>query len=218
MWVPKVPRPSDFCGCPPCGICFNWVEPAPPVAVEEEDSPIVMENPAGYQTDGVRKMVEDILGKDVVPTREQVQQVYEGAVLVHERNLRNSKKTAKELEQEIIDENFTRKGVESFMKQKAKEAATIASTKKVNFITCDSRADEEAKKEKEKVEDKVLTPPVRVKTPVASKAAPVDEQLLRRERKSGSISNFEYTERQRMIAVYKYNLEREKARWEDKIR
>lgn len=27
MWVEKVPRRSDFCGCPGCPLCYNWVEP-----------------------------------------------------------------------------------------------------------------------------------------------------------------------------------------------
>jgi hypothetical protein len=26
MWVPKVPRRPDFCGCPPCPLCYDWVD------------------------------------------------------------------------------------------------------------------------------------------------------------------------------------------------
>lgn len=27
MWIPKRPKPGDFCGCPPCPICFDWQSP-----------------------------------------------------------------------------------------------------------------------------------------------------------------------------------------------
>jgi hypothetical protein len=26
MWVPKVPRRPDFCGCPPCPLCYDWAD------------------------------------------------------------------------------------------------------------------------------------------------------------------------------------------------
>jgi hypothetical protein len=26
MWIPLTPRPPDFCGRPPCGLCFQWQE------------------------------------------------------------------------------------------------------------------------------------------------------------------------------------------------
>jgi hypothetical protein len=30
MWVPVSPLPPDFCGRPPCGLCFDWKEGADP--------------------------------------------------------------------------------------------------------------------------------------------------------------------------------------------
>ena len=34
MWVKKIPERYDFCGCPPCGLCYDWVEPITEEVVE----------------------------------------------------------------------------------------------------------------------------------------------------------------------------------------
>lgn len=215
MYVPKNPKRWDFCGCPPCGLCYDWAEPAPPVVVEEgsiiKDEGF-LEN-QGYRIDGVRKMVEDIVGPD--STEEQRRQVYEGAVLVHEKNLLNAKKDPLDLHQETIDEGFTRRGVESFLRQKAVEAAVVKP--KVNYVTCDSIADKEAVKgktieEKIEIEEKTKN---NVKVPTFEYAS-VDEGLLKRERKFTGEPSRE--DRNAMIQRYKEEMARKKARWEAIVR
>lgn len=213
MYVPKVPRRYDFCGCPPCGLCFDWVEPVPPEEVKKED-PLAPPVDAGYRIDGVRKMVEDIVGPN--STEEQRRQIYEGAVLVHEKNLLNSKKTPLELNQEIIDQSFTAQGVESFLKQKRIEAAVVR--KPVNTVTCDSIADEEAKKpEKEKVKEEVKE---KIKNNVPVRTSPnapiIDDGLLRRERKYAT-SRPSAEAREAMMKRYRDQMEAEKARWQAKL-
>lgn len=61
MRVPKVPRRYDFCGYPPCGLCFDEVEPAPPVP--EED-------PQEIRVDGLIAMTEELTGKPFAETTE----------------------------------------------------------------------------------------------------------------------------------------------------
>lgn len=75
MWVVKRPKRSDFCGCPPCGLCFDWVEPQRPVPEwVTDDTPI----PKGLQApvDGLIKMTEDLTGKPFAEaTKEEKEQV-----------------------------------------------------------------------------------------------------------------------------------------------
>lgn len=227
MYVPKVPRRRDFCGCPPCGICFDWVEPAPPKEVEKSD-PIDTSDPVatGYRTDGVRKMIEEILGPDVTPTADQKAQIYEGAMLAHLYNLDQSKKTPQEAHQEIIDESFIRQGVEAFLKQKRIEAAVVRPP--VNTRNLDDMADEIAKKEAEKKEEteKAAKEKQRVKAEMMAEAyygksqdAPVDEGLLQRERKyGGSYGRPSGKARDEYMERYRQNMAAEKARWEEMMR
>lgn len=64
MWVKKIPERYDFCGRPPCGLCFDWVEPnAAPV-------------------EGIVKMGRDILGKDEITPKER-KQLEKAAERVH---------------------------------------------------------------------------------------------------------------------------------------
>lgn len=73
MYVPKVPRRYDFCGCPPCGLCFDWVEPVPPVEVKEEE-PIAPPEELP-RVDGIDKAAMDLTGKPLgeITTEEKAQ-------------------------------------------------------------------------------------------------------------------------------------------------
>lgn len=77
--VPKNPRTYDFCGCPPCGICFDWVEDQPAEAAQEEGivEPVVV--------DGLEQMGRELLGRE--PTEEERKIIKEAADRVHLRNL-----------------------------------------------------------------------------------------------------------------------------------
>lgn len=79
MFVPKVPRRYDFCGCPPCGLCFDYVQPAPPVEDNTLEQMVV---------DGLIKMTEDLTGKAIAEcTEAEVKQVKGIAEDMHNRNL-----------------------------------------------------------------------------------------------------------------------------------
>jgi len=64
MWIVKIPKRYDFCGMPPCGLCFDWVE--------GESAPV----------DGIVKMARDVLGKDSI-TAEEERQLIAAAEHVH---------------------------------------------------------------------------------------------------------------------------------------
>lgn len=147
MWVPKIPKREDFCGCPPCGLCFDWVEENP--AGEEQ----------GYRTDGMRKITEDLLGKDVTPTPEQKRQIVEGIDRVHVYNLNRSKVTPEQANKDTIDESFTRREVEGFLKQKAKEANAVR-PKIDTRPTLDEIADKKEEKKEEVKKEEVVQQPV----------------------------------------------------------
>lgn len=210
MYVPKVPRRSDFCGSPPCPLCFDWVEPVPPEEVKKSDP---LEAPVGYRIDGMRKMTEEILGKDAEPTNEQKAQLYQGAETVHLRNLEKQKLTPEQVRDDLINEGWIAKGVNKFLEQRRIAANTA---KPLNIVTCDSIADEKAAKEaeeKEKKKEKVVEKeraPV-YENPYASEEAPVDYDLLRREKSEQA----RRLSRQREIDSYRARLAAEKARWED---
>lgn len=88
MWIPKVPRRWDFCGCPPCGLCFNWVAPRREPKTVKESDPIVCEE---IVMDGLVKMTEDLLGKPAEQaTLEEKAQVEKVALQIHERNIINA--------------------------------------------------------------------------------------------------------------------------------
>lgn len=219
MYVVKIPQRSDFCGCPPCPLCYDWVEPAPPVEVEIREirgGELVVDKelqvPTGYRIDGMRKMVEDILGENVTPTPEQKQQLLEGAMAVHVRNLERNKLTEKEAVQETVDESWVAKGVEALLTQRRKAAEN--KSKPLNTVNIDSIADKVQEKDKvpEEVEERIKN---NVTVPTSSSSAPVDDDLLRRERKyAGRVTK---ETRDQMMARYMKNLEEERRKWEQQM-
>lgn len=69
MWIPKTPRRSDFCGRPPCSLCFDWAE----------DNGIDTKK-------GIDKMIDDLLeGK--APTEAQRKTIEDAAQRIHDGNL-----------------------------------------------------------------------------------------------------------------------------------
>lgn len=66
MWAIKIPKRSDFCGCPPCPLCFNWVDGEKNVT-------------------GIDKMAWDLLGRDYTPKERPTLQA--AAERIHEANL-----------------------------------------------------------------------------------------------------------------------------------
>lgn len=87
MWVPKVPRRWDFCGCPPCGLCFDWAEPRREPKVVRQEEPNFTELEVRVMA-GLDKMVEDLLGKPAdQATPEEKGKVELVAEQMHERNI-----------------------------------------------------------------------------------------------------------------------------------
>ncbi len=74
MFVPKIPKRSDFCGCPPCHLCFDWVEPAPPVE-------LTTETPLEIRISAEIKIATDLVGR--IPTPAEVKQVAKGLEGLH---------------------------------------------------------------------------------------------------------------------------------------
>src|SRR5579872_7519657 len=66
-WVVKNPRRPDFCGCPPCPLCYDWADKS-------------------SVNDGLRQFMFDLLkGKE--PTKEEERTLTEAAQAIHVRNL-----------------------------------------------------------------------------------------------------------------------------------
>jgi hypothetical protein len=57
-WVPIIPKRSDFCGRPPCGLCYRWAgdEPAPDWIVERFRE--LISNPFAIPTPAQRVDIE----------------------------------------------------------------------------------------------------------------------------------------------------------------
>jgi hypothetical protein len=66
MWVEKIPRRSDFCGCPGCGLCYDW-------ATDE-----------GAKVPGVVWVARELTGKKRVSRKDRAA-VRKGAKAAHAR-------------------------------------------------------------------------------------------------------------------------------------
>jgi hypothetical protein len=66
MWVEKIPRRADFCGCPGCTLCYDW-------ATDE-----------GVKIPGVIKVGQELTGKRRI-TKKQQAAIRKGARLAHAR-------------------------------------------------------------------------------------------------------------------------------------
>lgn len=86
MWVVKQPKRYDFCGCPPCRLCYDWVEPREEPVVEVIVETITVPPPP-VVVDGVDFTLRELLGEGVVATPEQRAAVVRGLEEVHKRNL-----------------------------------------------------------------------------------------------------------------------------------
>lgn len=89
-YTPKVPRPYDFCGCPPCHICFDFVKPAPSQKIPEDailPRDLLTQAQEESVVPGLVKMTEEILQKDYDKcTAEEKLEIKNIAQEIHERN------------------------------------------------------------------------------------------------------------------------------------
>lgn len=165
MWVPKIPKRADFCGCPPCGLCFVWVDENPePVVVEQEqeEEQAAPVDPEPLVVDGVLQMARELLGRDPNPAELQI--IKEAADRVHQKNLlRKREEQEAELARKQADADQRMAGVlDSIIKDKIKEREAPKLPPK-NYVTIDDM-DPETVKER------------------CDMTAPIDDELLARER------------------------------------
>lgn len=75
MWVPRTPKRADYCGCPPCPLCFCW---------------------AGGEsiTDGIDQMALDMLGRPATDGERTILQ--DSAEKIHAGNLARPEKIERE--------------------------------------------------------------------------------------------------------------------------
>lgn len=116
MWVEKSPQPSYFCGCPPCPICFDWVE----------------DN--GASITGIAHVVKELTGKPIdQATPEEIMAVSDGIEKIHAANLAGITFPV-ETREDAIARRTTEIRMEGFLKEKR---IVREPPKKLNTITCD---------------------------------------------------------------------------------
>jgi hypothetical protein len=169
MFVAKTPKRSDFCGCPPCPLCFDFVEPAPPRVVEVEAveelpyiEPVVI--------DGLEKMARDLLGRE--PNAEERKIMKEAGERVHVNNL-----NAKIERDKLIAERSEQAQTEHFNKKLMAKIKGIQAErnqpKPLNHINIDDM-------DPKKVEE------------LCGTTAPVDNVLVNREREALKAAKGQY--------------------------
>lgn len=77
-WVVRIPKRSDFCGCPPCPLCYNWATEQPAGRVQDKWVQEII--------DGMSKFTEDMLGSKT-PTANEQQVLKDAAEAIHVSNL-----------------------------------------------------------------------------------------------------------------------------------
>lgn len=75
MYVPKKNPPPDFCGCPPCPICYDKVNPN--------------KRGSGEAIDSIQAMGLELLGRE--PTALEVPSLVRAAQTIHQQNLLRKK-------------------------------------------------------------------------------------------------------------------------------
>lgn len=163
MFVPKVPRRVDFCGCPPCPLCFDFVEPTPPVQVQEEEpieAPVLVEE----RVDGIVQMGKAVLGR--VPRPDEMPALLKAAETIHEQNkLRvQDQQQADAARKRMHEERRVTMTVEAVIAAKVKERNAPGPRPELNPVNLDNMDPEKVKE-------------------ACGLVAPVDDDLLRREAK-----------------------------------
>lgn len=101
MWVPRTPKRADFCGCPPCPLCFCW---------------------AGGEriTDGIDQMALDMLGRPATDGERAILQ--DSAEKIHAGNLARPEKIEREFRQADEERGDTMQ-MEHFLKEQRAQSA-----------------------------------------------------------------------------------------------
>jgi hypothetical protein len=120
MWIPRTPRRPDFCGCPPCPLCFDWAS----------DEGLKIE-------DGMQKFTRDMLG-DRAPSAQEKETLDEAADRVHLGNLNRKIEQEAAQEQRLLAEDIhwiERKTSEIAAQRRAEAARPAPAPPRT--VTCD---------------------------------------------------------------------------------
>lgn len=101
MWVPRTPKRADFCGCPPCPLCFCWAG-------------------GDKLMDGMDKFASDLLGRD--PNADEREILNRSAEKIHTGNLSRPVEIERQF-READESRGNEMQMEYFLKQKRIEAA-----------------------------------------------------------------------------------------------
>jgi hypothetical protein len=118
MWVPRTPRRPDFCGCPPCPLCFDWAE----------DNRI---------ESGMTKYIRDILGADRQSTAQEKKTLDDVAEKIHAANLARPQQIEEQVreQQEAQNTRWCAVGIAQLAKTRRIEAARPKPAPRA--VTCD---------------------------------------------------------------------------------
>lgn len=131
-WIAKTPRRFDFCGCPPCPLCFDWVD-------------------GEKRTLGMDKFISDIMGKRTPTlTVEEAQTMQKSAQAIHAANLNKDERLAEELRDADHAQHFQRQMGEAL--QLAKSQALRP--KPLNTVVLDGKDLSYVEKDRKKQEQK----------------------------------------------------------------
>jgi glycerol-3-phosphate cytidylyltransferase-like family protein len=75
MWVEKQPLPDDFCGCPPCPLCYVWTDgdhPTPLDAIEKQALDLLGRKPTPAERKKLREAAERVHVGNLKPRKERV--------------------------------------------------------------------------------------------------------------------------------------------------
>lgn len=140
MWVPRTPKRADFCGCPPCPLCYDWATDAPAGRVQDAWVQEIIS--------GMTKFTQDMLD-GTAPTEAEEQVLKDAAEKIHVANLSRDERIAEEIR--VADKaQHTARQMNAMLATKRSEAAV---PKPLNTITLDgmdlSYVEEEERRKKE---------------------------------------------------------------------
>lgn len=148
MWVPRTPKRSDFCGCPPCPLCYDWATEPPTGRVQDAWVQEIIS--------GMTKFTGDVLeGKK--PTESEKETLQKAAEKIHVANLNADRIYSDQLREADQAQN-TQRQMDALLAAKRREAAA---PKPLNTVVLDGRdlsyVEEEERRKKEPAPVQMVT-------------------------------------------------------------
>lgn len=112
-WIVRIPKRPDFCGCPPCPLCYNWGSEPPAGRVQDKWVQEII--------DGMSKFKGDMLGGRA-PTANETEVLNAAAEAIHVGNLSFSQRVDEEFK--AADKaQHTKRQMDAFLAEKRADAA-----------------------------------------------------------------------------------------------